>query len=333
MSRASNSNFFARFLLAAFATLMSSFAGALTLDADFLVNGVSGGSMTLGAPAKWEFLFKDTLTGGTPHHFHVMHAKPMHLIVVSDDLSHFAHVHPDHKPHTAKPFSLIPNVASKDPDNFAVGKLIPFAGSYYLFGEVMPMNYGMLLFPYDLNVAGTKRAPVSLQVDERESDGKIAKVFDSGKLRTKLFIEPMEHCGVILPRFTIELEAFDGVQFVPVEDLEPWLESYGHAIVIGQQGVKAADKIVQHLHAVWPLPGDDISKDERGPFIELAAHSHGKSTPTDVYKAWIQMKRGGVVQTLDFTFDWNLERAKETSRSDGAFCFDADLDKKTPTGF
>ncbi|HVK62196.1 MAG TPA: hypothetical protein VM432_11625 [Bdellovibrionales bacterium] len=302
---------------------------AKVLSTELIVDGQVGGAMTAGKPSKWEFGFRDAETGEMAHHFHVMHEKPMHLIVVSRDLSHFAHVHPVLKEHSFKPFSIVANGKSADPDNFAQSTLIPFAGPYYLFAEVMPMDYGMLLFPYDLQVNGEARVDKALIPDGSEN-GTIIKYFDengevvakaeSAFYRTKLQIQPLDHCEIVLPRFELELGMTDGLGgFVPVMDLEPWLQSYGHAFVIGKNGALAAAKIVQHLHAVWPLPSDDISQDERGPFIELAAHSHGFSTPTDIYRTWIQIKRGGKVLSLQFTFDWNLEEQKEKSR--GSFCF------------
>jgi hypothetical protein len=295
---------------------------AATLTAGFFVDGVAGGKMTESQPARWEFSFKDSVTGATPH-FHVMHEKPMHLIVISDDLSHFAHVHPDLKPRDPHQFSLSANTENADPDNFAVHDVVPFAGHFLLFAEVMAMDYGMLLFPFDLNVDGVTRPAEPMVVDPREADGSIVKTFADGLIRAKLLIDPMNHCDIVLPHFNMKLEVqgADGT-YSPLNDLEPWLASYGHAIVVGQKGSLAAEKIVQHLHAVWPIPGDDPSKDvDRGPLVELAAHSHGKSTPTDVYRTWIQIKRAGQVYTLPFTFTWDLVKASGFAKSDGAFCF------------
>lgn len=308
---------------------VSNVALASTLGSWLWVNGAKDATMEAGQPAKLEFEIKDIDTGAMVHHFHEMHAKPMHLIVVSEDLSHFAHIHPEMKMHSMKPFSVNVNSVSNDPDNFALIDAVPFGGHFMLFGEVMPMDYGMLSFPYDLNVTGEQRNVPLPNVDQPGTDGKILKYFtDDGEIATeatgkyllKLEVLPMDHCATILPRLHFELFANENGTYTDVRDLDPWLESYGHAIIIGRSGVVAADKAIFHLHAVWPLPTGDISKDERGPFVELTTHSHGKSMQTDHYHAWIQVKHQGKVHTFDFEIDWNLEQARKNAVRSPVFC-------------
>lgn len=290
-------------------SLFSASAHAETLISKLWVDGKLGAAMEAGKPSFLQFEFTDQETGGMPHHFHEMHAKPMHLIAVSEDLSEFGHVHPTPRPHSRKAFELRVNSPTQDPDNFALPDLIKRAGKYFLFGEVMPMDYGMLAFPYDLDVRGQARAPEPLVADPRQSDGTILKMFESEGLRYRahLRIEPLLHCGVLNPKLNLELALDEGVGFAPLRDLELWLESYGHAIIIGSKGKAAAEKVVNHLHAVWPLPTGDVAQDERGPFLELAAHSHGQSAPEDRYRAWVQVKHRGKVLTWTFTFDWKPE--------------------------
>jgi hypothetical protein len=310
--------------------LMMSAAKAATLNTRLWVNGVESGTLEARQPAKIEFEYWDADTGNMAHHFHVMHAKPMHLIVVSEDLSHFAHVHPDLNPHTFKPFYLNANVVSSDPDNFAMPNLIPFAGHFYLFAESMPMDYGMLMFPYDLTATGLPRTQSEKPTpDQAGSDGKILKYFtgdgeatteDKAEYLLKIEVLPMDHCQTIIPRLHIEMFSRVENQFQQIKDLDQWLESYGHAIMIGRDGVVAAEKAVLHLHAVWPLPTGDISKDERGPYLELTTHSHGKSMQSDQYRAWLQIQHHGKVRTFPFEILWDLEQARENAILSPAFC-------------
>ncbi len=317
-------------LFGSIAALASS-AFAMDLETRFFVDGKAGGTMEAGKPSRWQFEFTDPMSGHPPHHFHVMHAKPMHLIVISQDLSSFVHIHPDYLEHAHRPFEIRVNQTHSDPDNFDVVRAVPMAGNYFLFAEVMPMNYGMLLFPYDLLVKGPAREAIPLNIDSLQADGTIIKHFDRqnaavpealANYRARVRIEAFEHCGTVLPKLYLDLESREGAAetFSPVMNLDPWLESYGHAIVLGSKGTTAASKIVQHLHAVWPIPSGDPD-DERGPSIELMAHSHGQSTPTDIYRAWIQFAHGGRVMTWDFTFAWDLEREQERIRQEGGGLF------------
>lgn len=307
-----------------------------TLNSKIYVNGVANGSAVAGVPSKWEFEFIDNETGGTPHHFHVMHQKPMHLVVISEDLSSFAHIHPTERPHSAKSFNIIVNSASADPDNFQLPFVTPKSGRYFIFAEVMPMDYGMLTFPYTLSVLPNSQLPTRLslrgntrlsptrQPSTRLSPTRLSptdqpftkwynengvEVTDitSASYELRINIEPVEHCGVTVPKINLHLKHRETAQiFQPVQDLETWLGSYGHALVIGRKGSTAIEKSVQHLHAVWPLPTDNPVDDERGPDIELLAHSHGLSTPTDTYRAWVQLKHKGKILTLFFDFNWEL---------------------------
>jgi hypothetical protein len=292
-----------------------------------LVDGTLGAAMVAGKKTRWEFEYVDSVTGHPPHHFHEMHGKPMHLIVVSEDLSTFAHLHPTNRPHSKKAFFIDVNSSSRDPDNFQLPTAVMKSGRYHLFGDVMPMGYGMLLIPYDVEVKGPKSPRLPLVADKLEADGAIVKYFDNegrsanesaATYKAVLRIEAMDHCNTVLPKLYVDLFARSGNTFAPVQDLEPWLESYGHAIVMGAKGVSAKEKIAQHLHSVWPIPTGDLSKDERGPSVELAAHSHGQSTPTDRYRAWIQVKRASKILTLEFTIDWNLAYARRTAIPSGA---------------
>ncbi len=321
-----------RFILAALiASAIGIKAEAATLNTNLWVDGVVGAAADSTKNSKIEFEFRDSETGGIAHHFHVMHAKPMHLIVVSEDLSHFAHVHPEVRPHSAKAFYITANSQTADPDNFALSTLLPFGGKYFLFAEVMPMGYGMLNFPYDLNVSGPTRSAVAPATDMPGADGKIVKYFSAddspsdetgGEYLIKLEVLPMEHCQVIIPRLHFEVLAKINGAFEQVKDLDQWLESYGHAILIGRDGKTAAEKAVLHLHAVWPLPTGDPSKDERGPRLELATHSHGKSMQSDNYRAWIQLKHKGKVHTFSFEFDWKLEEARKNAIHSPELCLE-----------
>lgn len=314
-----------RTLLVMFVAALCLKANAANLKTALWVDGNVDGAAESTKTSKIEFEFRDAETGEMAHHFHSMHAKPMHLIVVSEDLSHFAHVHPNEKPHSVKPFYINANSPTNDPDNFAVPKMLPFGGKYFLFAEVMPMGYGMLNFPYDLNVNGPTRSVEAPVIDAPGADGKILKYFNShgepsdesgGTYLIKLEVLPMEHCQVVIPRLHFEvLQKQNGI-FTQVKDLEPWLESYGHAIMIGREGKLASEKAILHLHAVWPLPTGDVAKDERGPNLELATHSHGQSMQSDHYRAWIQIKHSGKVHTFNFEIEWKLEEAvTKASRS------------------
>jgi hypothetical protein len=294
------------------------------LQPGFLVNGRANAAMIAGAPTRWQFTFIDPMTGHPPHHFHEMHDKPMHLVVISQNLKHFAHLHPTLKAHSHVPFEINVNQNSIDPDNFAAPTAVPEAGKYLLYGEIMPMDFPMMLYPFDLVVSGPDTAPDPIVVaDPVNQDGTISKFYtldskESGPLQAnyqlKILSETMEHCGASVPKLNIELSFRQNLSadFLPITDLQPWLSSYGHSFVIGKSGTTAQDHSIVHLHAVWPLIDNDPSE-PRGPWLELAAHSHGNTFPEDTYRAWIQIKHHDRVLTLPLTFDWKPQQNQRLS--------------------
>jgi hypothetical protein len=132
----------------------------------------------------------------------------------------------------------------------------------------MPMEFDMMVFPYTVQASGPARALDPFVADPVAADGTLVLHYDlSGNpvadYRLTTRIEPMEHCGTCVPKFYLHLEArSQGGAFFPVTDLEPWLSSYGHAVVVGALGTTVEEKTIQHLHPVWPIASGDVSQDE-----------------------------------------------------------------------
>jgi hypothetical protein len=81
-------------ILLAFLFVAFSGAAKASLVAEFYVDGTMNGPMEPGKASKWEMSFYYMSTGERAKMFMRMHEKYMHMVVVSKDLEHFAHVHP-----------------------------------------------------------------------------------------------------------------------------------------------------------------------------------------------------------------------------------------------
>jgi hypothetical protein len=272
-------------------------------------------TMTAGQFVNWDFEYEDDITRQYPHHFHEMHEKPMHLIIISQDFASFSHVHPTLNPHARRSFSIELNMPTDDPDNFQAQQALQLSGKYFVFSEVMPMNYGMLMFPATVTAEGAPRNFDKLIPDSVNPDGSYAKFFDQNGqavnpdqayYKLQLKTEPLDLCNTIVPKFYLEFWAKDKDNWRPIQDLQTWLGAFAHAFIIGSSGENAEDKVIQHLHSVWPIADDSNDSEEKGPFVEMAAHSHGLSTKDDIYAVWIQFKHNHKKQTLRFTIDWKL---------------------------
>ena len=292
-------------LLALLAFLGGAAKAAPQIRARLFVDYEEGASMKAGAPSDWVVEIYDPDSPEAIHHFHVMHEKEIHLLVVSEDLSHFVHLHPAPLGNHTGLFGITVNQLSPDVDTFDAVSAVPFAGRYFVYAEAMPMGFQMLNLPMNLQVDGQARIPEPFVVDPISPEGAIVKEQDG--YRISVVPKPFLHCNRLSVILKARLESLTpGGSYESVQDLSTWLGSYGHAVMISQQGETAEAKTVRHLHAVWPLPDDPDG--ERGPEIEISAENHGPFAE-GVYRAWIQLKHRGRVLTFPVTFELKLPSA------------------------
>ena len=247
------------------------------------------------------------------HHFHLMHEKEVHLIVVSEDLASFAHIHPMRTGMHKGLFEIRVNEASTDPDNFDALQAVQLSGRYYLFSEAMPMGMSMVTLPLDLKAEGAERVLQPLVVNELDSGGSVIQ--DIGDYRVTFRPEYYLHCHTYAMKLNTKIERKSGASstnYAPVTDLEPWLASYGHAILVSEQGDTARTKKMLHLHAVWPLLDDPDSP--HGPDVELAVENHNGPMVSGVYKIWLQFKHQGKVLTVPVVLNVQLPKSKGQKR-------------------
>ncbi|MFN3430911.1 MAG: phosphoenolpyruvate carboxykinase domain-containing protein, partial [Candidatus Sericytochromatia bacterium] len=111
---------------------LAPFIGRLSVD------DVPDGTMRAGQSAHWRFRFLDGPGRAPLTRFSIHHDKPMHLVVVSRDLSHFAHLHPALVADGS--FEIRVNARTTDPDNADAATAVPRPGTYFLFSEVAPVG-------------------------------------------------------------------------------------------------------------------------------------------------------------------------------------------------
>jgi hypothetical protein len=151
---------------------------------------------------------------------HVMleesHEKMIHLIIVSNDLSYFNHIHPE-----------------PDGNNFVVETVFPSAGNYLLFAEYKPMGEQTLVQKIQLNVKGKptrERSEFAIRNVSTTGDYKVTLEISGGKLTTGVPV----HIPVTFMKdqTTIDAGSFDD-----------YLGAKAHAIIIGM-----GNKTFMHAH-------------------------------------------------------------------------------------
>ncbi|SFX80719.1 hypothetical protein SAMN04487866_1287 [Thermoactinomyces sp. DSM 45891] len=156
--------------------------------------------------------------------FKMNHEKKMHLIVVSEDLATFEHIHPEFK----------------GQGRFEV--MVPFAsaGKYKLIADFIPENGNQIVQTHWVEVQGEKRAKQSLLPDSN-----LTKVID-GKEITLSFDKQVKVNEEVMLNFQFK----DAKSKKPITDLEPYLGAVGHVVIISEDTEKYL-----HVH-----PMDEATK-------------------------------------------------------------------------
>lgn len=277
----------------------------LDLEGVFTINNGDALSMTAGESTHWNFKFINQNTRAPHTMFMKMHAKPMHTIVVSEDLTYFAHIHPSLDMMTGN-FSMKVNDVSADPDNFQSPSVVPYAGTYFAFTEVMPMKPGtdvpMKMNRFQVNAVGAA-APARGPSRYPDASSGITKYFnekgepaqEGARYKVLFSYQLFDFCSYYLPKFYFEFYKLDDHDvYKRAEDFNRWLGMGGHSVLIDADERALEDKSFNHLHAFLPLS-------TAGEFV-FPYHNHEEPLRSGIYKIWGQFKDGDVVLTTPFTF-------------------------------
>jgi len=218
--------------------------------------------------------------GSTIRYLENVHERPIHLLIVSEDLGDFHHLHP----------KLVVG------DRYEVDHLFNRKGRYRLYADYTPPGGGQQIVSYAVDVTaggGEDRYPEgstkgSLKIEKRLDDINL-QLAPVGQLHAGEEIE-----------FRLRISDWSGRM---VADLEPFLGAWAHFVVI-KQG---------HRHFIHAHP---FEAGMRGG-TESPGHSHlppDPGPPPDVirtrlifpepgiYRIWAQFQVSGVVRSRHFDF-------------------------------
>ncbi|MGO9244782.1 MAG: DUF2231 domain-containing protein [Verrucomicrobiia bacterium] len=202
-------------------------------------------------------------TGETVRDLLVVHEHLLHLIIVSEDLSFFDHVHP---------------VRQTD-GSFTIDYKFPHGGPFLLFADITPPGERAQVFRLPVTVAG--EVPPPAKVDPSPT---LAREVES--YHVEMFVQPRTLVAERETQLAFRLE-LDGK---PVTDLSPYIGAMGHCVIISED-----TQWYLHSHPqqfVMALPADARG----GP--EVAFHTMFPKPGR--YKVWGQFKRGDQIIVADF---------------------------------
>lgn len=161
------------------------------------------------AGSEAELVFNVKTTDGAPvNEFEIVHEKPMHLLIVTEDLSGFWHEHPE----------------ARSDGSFMLRFAFPAGGRYRLFADYKQNRGDATVDPIDVDVAGApyeRRPPAVDQELTRGVDGITATLKPSAEL-------------VAGKDLFLKFDLIDTGSGKPVDDLQDYLGAKAHLVIISE---------------------------------------------------------------------------------------------------
>jgi hypothetical protein len=218
------------------------------------------------------FLIFNPQTHQQAKEFNIVHDKPFHLFIVSQDLSLFQHIHPIQQPD----------------GSFVVETVLPKAGPYKIFCDFFPAGGTPQFIRKNLTTAGFIRNTL-FKHGNLALDQSLTKSLDG--IRFDLTINPAELAEGKLAHLMYHL--VDEKTGRPVNDLQPYLGAWGHTFVLSEDTTQYL-----HVHPEDPISPDvDRTKLVSEPFVTFETFFPKPGR----YRIWSQFQRQDRVTTVSFT--------------------------------
>jgi rRNA maturation protein Nop10 len=239
-----------------------------------------------GEKTTWNFAIRHPGTGTLVPSLEVVHERPYHLFVISQDMEHFQHIHPEQQ----KDFTWAIDVTVPRPGYYAVlSDFLPSGGASQLISRPL------VTARYSGDLAGDSAHLVPDATSVKVVDDLTANVsFDPPTFVAGLY-------GHIIFRLT------DTKTGRPVTDLQTYLGAFGHTLIMSEDmldyvhshslDILAADDDDGMPQFVIP-PGADLEKLRGGPEVTF----DGLMPKPGYYRAWTQFRRHDIVHTFTTTF-------------------------------
>ena len=229
---------------------------------------------TAGQPVEMRFRVRHPSTLAPVEDFAVVHDKPYHLFVVSHDLEHYDHLHPE----------------KRSDGTYGIDVTLPKPGYYRLFSDFLPIGGSPQVISHVIATAGFSGDLASSQA--RLAVDPVLKKTNDGLTVTLL----LPTSGLVSGREeTLRYELADASTGSPIADLEPYLGAFGHTLLMSADTLQYV-----HGHPVELLPDTGrAAAAAGGPVLTFKAMFPKPGR----YRMWTQTKRRGRVSTVQFTVD------------------------------
>jgi len=227
-------------------------------------------------------------TGQPVRKFETVHEKQFHLFVISQDMEHFEHIHPE----------LLPDGV------WTIDVTLPKSGYYKVLSDFMPSGGSAQFLSRALVTAGYE-GDLAGDAAHLVADASLTKTV--GDLTATLSYDP--------PAFEVGLYGHlnfhltDAATGRPVTDLQTYLGAFGHTLIMSEDMVDYVhshplDILAQPDDEGGPPqflipPGADLEALRGGPDVTF----EGLMPKPGLYRAWTQFRRRDQIHTFAFTFN------------------------------
>jgi hypothetical protein len=238
---------------------------------EYLVDAATGPrAVRAGESFRLQLTVREPVSRAVVKDFATVHDKRFHLFVISQDLEHYAHVHPD----------------QQSDGSWSLDVTLPRPGYYKLYSDFLPMGGTPQVIAAPIVTAGFPGDLVSSSA-ALVADRELTK--RAGDMRVTLALPEAPLVAGREETFAFELS--DARSGRPVSDIEPYLAAWGHTLLISEDTVA-----VVHAHPVELVPEEDPAA-RGGPVVTFKA----LFPKAGHYRLWTQMKRNGEVVTAMYT--------------------------------
>jgi hypothetical protein len=239
-----------------------------------------------GRPSRWRFKVLHPGTGQQVTKFEPVHERQYHLFVISQDMEHFQHIHPE----------------QQADGTWTIDVTLPKAGSYKVLSDFLPSGGATQLIARPLVTAGDA-GDLAMDGGSLVPDVNPRKTIDD--ITATVAYDPPTFVAGLYGHLIFNLT--DTRTGRPITDLQTYLGAFGHTLIMSED-------MVDYVHA-HPLdilasgdddsmpqfvipPGADLEKIRGGPQVIF----DGLMPKPGRYRAWTQFRRNDRLYTFTSTF-------------------------------
>jgi hypothetical protein len=239
-----------------------------------------------GANARWHFGIRHPGTGEPVKSLELVHERPYHLFVISQNMEHFQHIHPEQQADAS----------------WAIDVTLPKPGYYTLLSDFLPTGGASQLISRPLVTAGYTG---TLAGDGARLVADTSPLKVVGDITARVSFDPPTFAAGLYGHLIFHLT--DTTTGRPITDLQTYLGAFGHSLIMSEDmldyvhshslDILAADDDDGVPQFVIP-PGADLEKLRGGPDVTF----DGLMPKPGRYRAWTQFRRNDTIHTFTTTF-------------------------------